>query len=332
MSDNLHMRLPPVGPAVPDIQFALGLTGNVRHSRTYSIAWMLLVLLSTSAALADGTLDPTSRQTLQLQIALEREGFSPGILDAKTGPKVLLATTEFQRRNVTGTLEALNIGTHDPIQSYTISAPDVSQVVGTIPTDWNLKAKMLFLGYPSVADAVAERFHCTRGLLDRLNPSANMAILKEGDTLSVPAIEKPKSIRGSRLQIHLGEKVIRILDREARVVALFHCSIAKDESKRPSGTATVVSITTSPAYRFDPAMWPEVTNVNQKLLIPPGPRNPVGLCWIALSLPGYGIHGTPTPEMIGKTGSHGCFRLTNWDATRLGGMVEPGMVVEFVGR
>src|SRR5258706_11824784 len=191
---------------------------------------------------------------------------------------------------------------------------------------------MLCLGYPSVADAVAERFHCTGGLLDRLNPSANMAILKEGDTLNVPAIEKPKFVRGSRLQIHLGEKVIRILDREAKVVALFHCSIAKDESKRPSGTATVVSITTNPAYRFDPAMWPEVTNVNQKLLIPPGPRNPVGLCWIALSLPGYGIHGTPTPEMIGKTGSHGCFRLTNWDATRLGGMVEPGMVVEFVGR
>jgi lipoprotein-anchoring transpeptidase ErfK/SrfK len=73
-----------------------------------------------------------------------------------------------------------------------------------------------------------------------------------------------------------------------------------------------------------------VTNVNQKLLIPPGPRNPVGLCWIALSLPGYGIHGTPTPEMIGKTGSHGCFRLTNWDAQRLGGMVDAGMIVEFV--
>jgi len=296
---------------------------------------MLLILSFASAASGDSTLDLTSRQTLQLQIALEREGFSPGILDAKTGPKVLLATNEFQRRNapnVTGTLEVLSIGTRNPAQEYTISAQDISQVVGTIPTDWNLKAKMLFLGYPSVADAVAERFHCTRGLLDRLNPSANMAILKEGDTLSVPAIEKPKSIRGSRLQIHLGEKVIRILDREARVVALFHCSIAKDESKRPSGTATVVSITTNPAYRFDPAMWPEVTNVNQKLLIPSGPRNPVGLCWIALSLPGYGIHGTPTPEMIGKTGSHGCFRLTNWDATRLGGMVEPGMVVEFVGR
>jgi lipoprotein-anchoring transpeptidase ErfK/SrfK len=179
---------------------------------------------------------------------------------------------------------------------------------------------------------VAERFHCTRGLLERLNPGANMAILKEGDVLNVPAIEKGKVIRGSRLQIHLGQKVIRVLDRESKVVAIFHCSIAKDEAKRPSGVANVVTVISNPTYSFDPAMWPEVDNVHQKLLIPAGPRNPVGLCWIALSLPGYGIHGTPTPELIGKTGSHGCFRLTNWDATRLGGMVEAGMVVEFVGR
>jgi peptidoglycan hydrolase-like protein with peptidoglycan-binding domain len=299
---------------------------------------IVVLLIVASPLAADVKLDATTTLTIQWQIALEREGFSPGIIDGKSGAKCTLATSEFQRRtglNITGTLDpstrdALTISARDPIQSYTISPADVSQVVGTIPTDWNLKAKMQFLGYPSVADAVAERFHCTRGLLDRLNPSANMAILKEGDTLNVPAIEKPKSIRGNRLQIHLGEKVIRVLDRDAKVVALFHCSIAKDEAKRPSGTATVVSITTNPAYRFDPAMWPEVTNVNQKLLIPPGPRNPVGLCWIALSLPGYGIHGTPTPEMIGKTGSHGCFRLTNWDATRLGGMVEPGTIVEFL--
>jgi len=289
-----------------------------------------LVLLKISSFVsADTKLDSTALQTLQLQIHLQGEGFSPGIIDGKTGPKLSMALSEFERASgvpMSSIVETLP----KPLQSYTITAQDISQVVGTIPTDWNLKAKMQFLGYPSVADAVAERFHCTRGLLDRLNPAADMAILKEGDVLSVPAIEKPKSIRATRLQIHLGQKVIRAFDRDGKIIALFHCSIAKDEAKRPSGTATIVSITTNPAYRFDPAMWPEVTNVNQKLLIPPGPRNPVGLCWIALSLPGYGIHGTPTPEMIGKTGSHGCFRLTNWDAQRLGGMVDAGMIVEFV--
>ena len=291
------------------------------------------LLMAASPLAADAKLDAATILALQWQIALEREGFSPGIIDGKLGAKCALARAEFAKRfelSDDSMRQLLAIGQREPVQSYAVVAQDVSQVVGTIPTDWNLKAKMQFLGYASVADAVAERFHCTRGLLDHLNPGANMAILKEGDVLYVPAIEKGKGVRGSRLQIHLGQKVMRVLDRDAKVMGLFHCSIAKDEAKRPSGMASVVSVTANPAYSFDPAMWPEVNNVTQKLLIPPGPRNPVGVCWIALSLSGYGIHGTPTPEMIGKTGSHGCFRLTNWDATRLGGMVEAGMSVEFV--
>src|SRR5262249_49506493 len=111
---------------------------------------------------------------------------------------------------------------------------------------------------------------------------------------------------------------------------LFHCSIAANPDKRPAGSASIVSVTIDPVYCFDPAMLPEVKNVDQKLLIAPGPRNPVGRCWIALSLPGYGIHGTPNPEMIGKTGSDGCFRLANWDALRLGTMVKAGTPITFV--
>jgi len=115
-------------------------------------------------------------------------------------------------------------------------------------------------------------------------------------------------------------------------VGLFHCSIAADKARLPSGQASVIVISENPAYTFDPKMWPEVKDVTQKLTIPPGPRNPVGLCWIGLSLPGYGMHGTPMPEMIGKTGSHGCFRLTNWDALRLAKMVRVGTPVRFTAR
>src|SRR5205823_3988319 len=133
------------------------------------------------------------------------------------------AKAEFAKRfelTDTAMRQALGIAEREPVQTYPVAAQDVAQVVGTIPTDWNLKAKMQFLGYASVADAVAERFHCTRGLLDRLNPAVNMAILKEGDVLNVPAIEKPKLVRGTRLQIHLGQKVIRVFDREGDIVAL----------------------------------------------------------------------------------------------------------------
>ena len=54
--------------------------------------------------------------------------------------------------------------------------------------------------------------------------------------------------------------------------------------------------------------------MKRKLIIPPGPNNPVGVAWVGLSLPGYGIHGTPEPEKVGRTESHGCFRLANWNA------------------
>jgi hypothetical protein len=133
------------------------------------------------------------------------------------------------------------------------------------------------------------------------------------------------------MEIDLSEKIVRVLDRERKLIGLFHCSIAKDREKLPSGSASVVVITENPKYTFDPKMWPEVKGVDRKLLIPPGPRNPVGRCWIGLSLPGYGIHGSPNPEMIGKTGSHGCFRLTNWDALRLAGMIRVGTRVRFCG-
>ena len=112
-------------------------------------------------------------------------------------------------------------------------------------------------------------------------------------------------------------------------MGLFHCSIAAKHAKVPTRPASVTGITENPAYRFDPSMWPEVKGINHALIIPPGPRNPVGLCWIALSLPGYGMHGSPAPEMIGKTGSHGCFRMTNWDALRLAHMIKPGTPVTF---
>ena len=113
---------------------------------------------------------------------------------------------------------------------------------------------------------------------------------------------------------------------------MFFCSIAKHKSKLPRRNGRVQVIADNPTYRFDPKMWPEVKEkVPGPLFIPPGPRNPVGRFWIGLSLPGVGMHGTPNPELIGKTGSHGCFRLSNWDAIRLSKMVDIGTPVKFVG-
>lgn len=274
---------------------------------------------------------------LAWQIALDRVGFSPGLVDGKPGAKTVLATKEFQKARglpPTGkpdeaTVAALNLPAA-LTTTYAVTDADQQAVTGT-PKDWNEKAAMRYLGYASLVEVVGERFHTSRKCLESLNPAVNFDRLKVGDQLTVPAVEEPSDLgRVARLEINLGEKAIRAFDRQDHEVALFHCSIAKDVEKRPTGSARVVVVTPNPAYTFDPKMWPDVTNVTHKLLIPPGPRNPVGMCWVGLSLPGYGIHGTPNPEMIGKTGSHGCFRLTNWDAVRLGRITVAGVPVKFI--
>ncbi len=297
-----------------------------------------LVLGGVAASRSHGAAPAPLRENIAWQIALERVGFSPGIIDGSIGRKTEIATREFQRvRKLpqTGRLDAATRGALaiDPanvISTYTVTSADLASV-GPVPLDWIARSLLDRLGYESIDAALAERFHCTRGLLTRLNPNRDLSRLRPGDIINVPVEVSPAdSLRGERIEINLSEKIIRVLDRDKRLVALFHCSIAKSKDKLPSGETKVISVTERPSYTFDPKMWPEVKNVDRKLLIPPGPRNPVGLCWIGLGRPGVGIHGSPAPEMIGKTGSHGCFRLTNWDARRLAAMVRVGTPVRFI--
>jgi lipoprotein-anchoring transpeptidase ErfK/SrfK len=274
---------------------------------------------------------------LSWQIALDRASFSPGLIDGDIGGKTRTATKEFQtfkKLKVTGELDsdtatALEVQPEQAVAEYTVLKSDLEQV-GDLPKGWLEKSKLKWLPYPSLDEALAEKFHCTRGLLTGLNDGKNIAKLKAGDKINVPNIRTPTSLpRGEKIDISFSRKIVRVKDAADKTVAMFHCSIAADKANGPSGEASVAVISENPHYSFDPDKWPEVKGINQKLLIPPGPRNPVGLCWVGLSIKGYGIHGSPAPEMIGKTGSHGCFRLTNWDAVRLGKIVRVGVLVTF---
>jgi lipoprotein-anchoring transpeptidase ErfK/SrfK len=276
---------------------------------------------------------------LALQIALEREGFSPGMLDGKPGGKTAIAISDFQKAHglpVTGiaddaTAAALKLSETAGTQSYVVAAEDAEHVSGPMPKSWNEKAAMKELGYLDISDAVAERFHTKVETLALLNPNVTVASLAVGQELTVPAAAAPSLPSIARLEVNLGEKTIRGFNKSDQEVVLVHCSIAKDKAKRPAGEAHVKVVAMNPDYTFDPAVWPEVHDVDKKLRIPPGPRNPVGMAWIGLDLPGYGIHGTPRPWDIGKTGSHGCFRLANWDAVRLATAIRGGIPVTFVG-
>ena len=275
-------------------------------------------------------------EEVAIQTALDNAGFSPGVIDGSPGKKTEVAIRAYQAFSslpVTGTIDAatrssLSIDARPATRSYQITAAD-GDLVAPPPKTWPAKAKAKILGYQSLMNLVAERGHCTIALLGRLNPGVNLKALKSGQSLNIPNIaDNPSTAKATALEVDLGTKIIRAKNGD-RVVGLYHCSIAADRRKRPTETCKVASVVENPKYWFDPANWPEVKNVNEKLIIPSGPRNPVGLCWIGLTKEGYGIHGTPEPENIGKTGSHGCFRLTNWDALRLAKMVDVGIQVRF---
>ena len=308
--------------------------------------WLAALAATVSAtgpvpvAIGAGEAEATLRRNVAWQVALDAVGFSPGLIDGRIGPKTRLATREFQRVRrlpITGeldqaTADALKVDPEGVIGRYTIQPADRAEI-GPVPKSWLAKAKLKRLGHESLETVLAEKFHCARHLLRTLNPGRNMCHLKAGDKVVVPVISKPISFpAAASVEINLAEKVFRIVNHHQQLVALFHCSVAKSKSKLPTRDATVISVVHNPTYTFDPKMWPEVKEkITRRLAIPPGPRNPVGRCWMGLSLSGYGMHGTPNPELIGKTGSHGCIRRANWDAIRLSEMVEVGTPVRFVG-
>jgi hypothetical protein len=279
------------------------------------------------------------RAAMALQLALDRVGFSPGLIDGIIGPKTRTALEAFQRSRglkPTGQLTAetraaLKVDEPGATTTYTITKADARQI-GPAPRDWTARSRLDRLAYPSLDELVAERFHCHRRLLGTLNPGVRLDRLAVGSRLIVPNVDRTRPpARAERLVVDVARKIIEARTADGRVCGLFHCSVAAKEAKLPRGTAHVAVIAENPVYLFDPEKWPEVKGVDRKLTIPPGPRNPVGVRWIGLSLPGVGIHGTPSPELIGKTGSHGCIRLTNWDAVRLASMVRVGTPVTFVG-
>jgi lipoprotein-anchoring transpeptidase ErfK/SrfK len=311
---------------------------RLAHARKIALTLLLIIALSAPSAWAN-EVETGLRRRLAWQLALEAVDFSPGIIDGLIGPKTRLATREFQRvRGLKQTAQldpltaaALRIDPDQVLQQLRVEPAHLKEI-GPAPTSWLARSKLSRLGHRDLEEALAEQFHCSRSLLRQLNPGLTINDLKVGDTFVAPRVTPPaKPARARALEINLSEKTIRAIDGERRLIGLFHCSVAAQRAKRPAGQARVTRIVPNPEYTFRPEMWPEVTEkIDRALRIPPGPRNPVGRCWIELSLPGYGIHGTPNPELIGKTGSHGCFRLTNWDALRLSSMVQIGTDVRFV--
>lgn len=279
-------------------------------------------------------------ETLALQVYLDRQGYSCNAIDGRWGPKTrqaLEAWQEDQGLPVTGRPgldEWRLLGPPGAAIAAHVVTPDDLDGLADVPDGWRGKAALAALAHATALERLAERHHASEGLLHSLNPDAAWPNPPPGASILVPDVGRhgpPPS--ASRIRISLSRHLIEAFGADGRRIALFPCSIARDREKRPVGELRVQVLAPNPNYTFDPALFaedPESASIGGRLIIPPGPNNPVGTAWIGLDRPGYGMHGTPRPEDIGKTQSHGCFRLANWNAERLLRMVSVGTPVEVV--
>jgi lipoprotein-anchoring transpeptidase ErfK/SrfK len=278
----------------------------------------------------------TTERIAAYQVALERIHFSCGFVDGDQGMRTQRMLRAYQQEHelpITGFLDPATraaIGEPgEPFLTYTVKEEDVASIMPK-PQSWREKAKASRLGYNDIWELLAEKFHCTRGYLKALN--RDVATPVAGTQVIGPKVFPAAPLpHAASLRIYLGETSLEALDAHGHVIAFFPCSIAKDKNKRPHGELTVKVVDDHPDYTFDPALFADAAKaegITHKLTIPPGPRNPVGTTWVGLSLPGYGIHGTPDPEAISRTQSHGCFRLANWNAEKVLKMVSVGTPVD----
>ncbi|MDR2462355.1 MAG: L,D-transpeptidase [Verrucomicrobiales bacterium] len=272
------------------------------------------------------------------QVQMERLNFSCGTIDGGFGMRSRRSIIQFQKSRglaVTGMLDIetrMALGTPgNPFALHTVSAGDMAQI-NPPPATWRAKSQAAFLGYKNAWEMLADKFHSSEEFLRKLNP--NIQSPSAGAVVTVPNLEPAAPItRASKIVIILSETTMLLYDRNGRLQACFPCSIAADKNKRPNGRLTVTNSALNPNYTFSPEVFREAAEregITSKIIIPPGPNNPVGLAWVSLSLPGYGIHGTPNPREISRSGSHGCFRLANWNAIKVYKAVARDTPVEIV--
>ncbi|PYD89835.1 MULTISPECIES: L,D-transpeptidase [Massilia] len=274
---------------------------------------------------------------LRAQVLLERQYLSPGEIDGAYGSNMRQALNTFQaQRNlpVTGKLDeatwnALNADASPTLAEYTIAAEDVAGPFQPIPDTMMGKAKLPALGYATALEGLGEKFHASPALLQRLNPGKSLA--QAGERIMVPHVSGKQPLApAAKVVVRDSTKTLQLYDAGGQLLAQYPVSTGSKRDPLPIGNWKINGVHANPVYNYNPKLFWDAKPGDSKTQIKPGPNNPVGVMWIDLSKPHYGIHGTPVPGHVGKTESHGCIRLTNWSAAEVGAVVGEDTDVELV--
>lgn len=274
-------------------------------------------------------------EIVELQVLLDRARHSPGVIDGIMGGNTRRAIEAYQKSNgmsPTGRMDVALLQqlrqSHDSpiLQEYQITKEDVDGPFRSVPSTMTGKAELDRVAFEDPAELLAEKFHMARSFLEKLNPRADFS--KTGTKIKVVRPGDDEQLaKVQRIEVDKQANELRAFSPEGTLVATYPTTVGSNIHPSPNETLKVVAVAPDPKYYFDPSgrTW----GPDEQLTIAPGPNNPVGVVWIDLSRDGYGIHGTPEPKLIGKTSSHGCVRLTNWDAHELSLAVDKGSTVHF---
>lgn len=297
---------------------------------------------------------------MHVQVILDHLGFSPGILDGRPGMSLTAAVKGFQESRglpTTGEIDAQTLGALHPYRAWrptktlTLTQSALAgPYINPIPHNEDEQAKLPALGYRTPLEKLAEMFHTTPQVLVALNgaqtklaPGAKVIFPNAlptsraydakltpewRQTLATLNVDANQP-QGAKIVVDKSDSVLRVLDAGDKLVAQFQVTTGSEHDPLPLGNWKVTVIDRNPKFHYNPALFWDAKSTDTKAMLPPGPNGPVGVVWLDLNIPHYGIHGTPEPQNIGRTESHGCVRLANWNAARLAQIVKAGTPVVF---